>query len=69
VIAEEFDLGPRAAAQEPLPLALRIIELRSYARVRQQVEQAEKPDDVPRSPMLGIYKQVQLEKLKARSLG
>lgn len=39
------------AARQPIPTCLRILELRSYARAKQQIQDAEDDSQMPSGPM------------------
>jgi hypothetical protein len=47
------------ALDQPLALALDVLELRAYARAKAALEAAEKPEDVPRTPAVGWVGEVQ----------
>lgn len=55
-VCEEFGCLPSEAVRElmedPTQLALDILELRAYARAKAALEQAERPEDVPRTRMV-----------------
>jgi peptidoglycan hydrolase-like amidase len=54
------------AAHEPLPLAMRVLALRSYALTKSEAEAKDaKDDDVTNQEMLQVYKAVTEVKLNA----
>jgi hypothetical protein len=69
-VCEEFNCLPSAAVRElmndPAQMALDIIEFRAYARAKEALDNAKKPEDVPDSPMIEMVWLVQEEMLKRR---
>ncbi len=69
-VCEEFHCLPSAAVNElmddPDRLALEIIELRAYARAKEQLDNAKKSTDVPKTPMIEKVWEVQAELHKQR---
>ncbi len=70
---EEFNCLPSQAVKEllddPTNLAIDIMELRSYARAKELLDNAKKPEDVPKSPAIDEVWMVQHELLKRRREG
>ena len=69
-VCEEFSCLPSEALREllddPNNMALDIIELRAYARTKQQIDDAKKQEDMPSGPMADLVWGVQLEIARRR---
>lgn len=69
-ICEEFSCLPSEALREllddPNNMALDIIELRAYARTKQQIDDARKQEDMPSGPLADLVWQVQHEIVRRR---
>lgn len=52
---------PSQAVHEPLELALRVIEARSYSRAKHIIDRAEKDSDIPDDPMIDTVWEIQRE--------
>lgn len=52
------------AAQQPMAPALRVLELRSYARTKEQIEQAEDDSQLPQGPMAELVFRNMARKMK-----
>ncbi len=64
-VCEEFSCLPSAAVNEimddPNNYALDILELRAYQRAKEALDNAKKPTDVPKTPMVEKVWEVQAE--------
>ena len=68
-VCEEFRCRPSQAVDELMDndkLIQDIIELRAYARTKDSIDNAKKPEDVPDSPMVDQVFAIQKELLKRR---
>jgi hypothetical protein len=52
------------ATRQPMGVALRVLELRSYARTKQQIEEAEDDAQLPSGPMAELVFRNMARKLK-----
>lgn len=72
-VCEEFHCLPSQAVRElmndPANLALDIMEFRAYARAKELLDNAKRPEDVPNSPLIEQVFLVQHELLKRRKEG
>lgn len=50
-ICQEFGCTPSAALREDGVLVMEILELRSYARTKAAIDQAEREEDMPNTPI------------------
>ena len=57
-ICEEFSCLPSEAMHEPLELAMDIMELRAYAKMKDVVDRAEKQTDLPDHPMIDMVSEI-----------
>ena len=53
-----------AAMQQPLDLALRVMELRAYAGAKHALVNAKKKEEIPNSPMVLTVMEIQAELLE-----
>ena len=53
-ICEEFGCRPSEALREDGTLVTAILELRSYARTKAAVDRAQRPEDMPDTPMVEL---------------
>jgi len=69
-ICEEFHCLPTEAVKEllddPLNMALEIMELRAYARAKEVLDNAKSKNDVPSSPMVDMVMEIQAELAKRK---
>ena len=68
-VCEEFHCLPSQAVDELLDndrIVLDIMGLRAYARAKEAIDSAKRPEDVPDSPMVDQVFAVQAELLKRR---
>lgn len=68
-MCEEFHCLPSQAANQLLDhdrLVMDILEFRSYARAKEVIDMAKRPEDVPDSPMVDQVFLIQHELLKRR---
>ena len=54
---------------DPKQMALDILELRAYARAKEVLDNAKRPEDVPHSPMIDRVFLIQHEILKRKKAG
>jgi len=64
-VCEEFGCLPRAAVAElyddPELMALTILRLRAYARAKQDIDNAKRPQDMPTGPAADLVWEIQAE--------
>lgn len=65
-ICEEFNCTPAEAVEQPLGLVLDILELRAYARAKDQLDRAKSEADVPRTAAVERVFEVQAERWKRK---
>lgn len=56
----------RALLDDPEHLALEIIELRAYARTKEQLDAAKRAEDAPRGPVADLVMDIQAEIFRRR---
>lgn len=65
-ICEEFGCTPLEAIEQPLGLALTIMEMRSYAAAKRLVDGSKDDSQLPDHPMIPLAKEFAGEALMAR---
>lgn len=72
-ICEEFHCLPSQAEKElfddPKQMALDILELRAYARAKEMLDNAKRPEEVPDSPMIDRVFLIQHEIMGRKKAG
>lgn len=68
-ICEEFRCLPSEAVEEPLELALRIMEDRAYHRAKLAVSKCKNLDDLPDDPMVALVLEIEFDIARAKRHG
>jgi hypothetical protein len=66
-ICEEFGCTPSEALNEPLQLALDVMDLRAYAKAKQIYETTKDAKDIPDSPIIDWVYRVSYERKQQRN--